>query len=97
MGTGDSILSREGQVRDQISVSLPRSVTEKYEVLDTVGKGAFGTVYKVRDTRTKIVYAIKQMEYNENNLKEASVNFKLSRSPPNGAVFLGRDSSWVKR
>lgn len=68
-------MSTEGQVRDQTSVSLPRCVTERYEVLDTIGKGAFGTVYKVRDTRTKIVYAIKQMEYNENNRKEASVKF----------------------
>lgn len=72
------IVSTEGQVRDQTSVSLPRCVTERYEVLDTIGKGAFGTVYKVRDTRTKIVYAIKQMEYNENNRKEVEIQAGLN-------------------
>ena len=78
MGTGESsLLSKEDQLRGQTSISFPPSVAERYEILTPVGKGAFGTVYKVRDTKTKIIYAMKQMEYNENNRKEVSVNLLL--------------------
>ena len=52
--------------------TLPDEFTERFEVLETVGKGSFGYVYKVRDTKTKAIYAAKHLEYNVSNMKEAS-------------------------
>lgn len=77
MGTSESVSSREHQQLDTTCATLPRCVTEQYEVLSTVGKGAFGTVYKVRDTRTKIIFALKQMEYNDSNRKEVEIQAGL--------------------
>ena len=58
------------QEKEQVDSSLPPKFTEKYEVIGKLGRGSFGHVYKVRDPRTKAVYAAKQVEYNESNMKE---------------------------
>lgn len=62
--------------------SLPPQFTGRYEVVQKIGKGAFGSVYKVRDRRTRGLYAAKHVEYNESNRKEvrrASVSSVLTR------------------
>ena len=51
--------------------SLPEDFTERFEVLEEIGKGSFGRVYKVVDVKTKNVYAAKQLKYDTSNLKEA--------------------------
>ena len=58
------------QKKEELDSSLPPKFTEKYEVIGKLGRGSFGHVYKVRDPRTKAVYAAKQVEYNESNMKE---------------------------
>ena len=58
------------QEKEEVDSSLPPKFTEKYEVIGKLGRGSFGHVYKVRDPRTKAVYAAKQVEYNESNMKE---------------------------
>ena len=58
------------QEKEELDHSLPLKFTEKYEVIGKLGRGSFGHVYKVRDPRTKAVYAAKQVEYNESNMKE---------------------------
>ena len=51
---------------------LAEEFTERYEVLGEIGKGSFGRVYKVKDKRTRAVYATKHQLYNESNMKEVS-------------------------
>lgn len=59
--------------REEVDYSLlPVEFTSKYEVISKIGRGSFGSVYKVRDIRTKAVYATKQVEFNESNLHEVS-------------------------
>jgi len=38
--------------------------TEDFEVLDRLGQGAFGKVYKTKLKKTGIIFALKQMEKN---------------------------------
>lgn len=52
--------------------TLPEEFTRRFEVLEEVGKGSFGSVYRVKDTKTKAIYAAKQQEYNNSNMKEVS-------------------------
>ena len=54
------------------SKTLSKEFTYRYEVLDEIGKGSFGRVYKVKDKRTKAIYAAKHQQYNESNMKEVS-------------------------
>lgn len=53
--------------------TLPEEFTRRFEVLEEVGKGSFGSVYRVKDTKTKAIYAAKQQEYNNSNMKEVSL------------------------
>ncbi|XP_039478024.1 serine/threonine-protein kinase PAK 5-like [Oreochromis aureus] len=44
--------------------------TSEFEPLERLGKGAFGSVYKVRDKKLKIEYAVKVGCYKEKSLRE---------------------------
>ena len=75
MGNSTSDLeSTDGQAQSQseevASLQLPPEFSVKYEVLSSVGKGGFGNVYKIRDIRTKAVYAVKILPLNESNQRE---------------------------
>ena len=61
---------RKPEVEKEVSPSLPPEFTEKYQLIGLIGKGAFGSVYKVRDLKTKAIYAVKHLEYNDNNRRE---------------------------
>lgn len=52
-------------------VHLPDELTRRFEVVDEIGKGSFGCVYKVKDTKTKGLYAAKHLQYSSSNMKEA--------------------------
>ncbi len=54
------------------NLQLPSEFSDKYNVLASVGKGGFGSVYKVRDIRTKAVYAVKVLALNESNQREVT-------------------------
>lgn len=41
---------------------LPQELTSKYDVVNKIGEGSFGSVYKVRNIRTRVVYAAKCVE-----------------------------------
>ncbi|GKT32900.1 Kinase, NEK [Aduncisulcus paluster] len=45
-------------------------IAGKYEELETLGRGTYGTVYKVECTRTKRIYACKSINYGRMNDKE---------------------------
>ncbi len=55
------------------NLQLPAEFSDKYEVLSCIGKGGFGSVYKVRDIRTKAVYAVKILALNESNQREVCI------------------------
>jgi len=38
-----------------------------FQILEKLGQGSFGTVYKVRDTLTSQVFVMKQIPINEND------------------------------
>lgn len=81
MGQGESVEGIDGghgggEEKEKIPVSvrtLPEEFTRRFEVLEEVGKGSYGYVYKVKDTKTKAIYAAKHLEYNSSNMKEASL------------------------
>ena len=75
---GPRRLPQEGE---EVDHPLSYQLTQKYEVIGRIGKGTFGSVYKVRDLRTKAVYAAKQVDYNESNQKEVGVSVNSSLRP----------------
>ena len=40
-------------------------ITDNYEIIRCIGKGAFGKVYKVYDAREKKYIAVKVVEYKD--------------------------------
>ena len=65
-----------------LNATLPEEFTSRFEVLEEVGKGSFGRVYRVRDRKTKAVYAAKRQKCNDSNLKEVSACFKNVTTAP---------------
>ena len=55
---------------DVANLQLPSEFSDKYQVMSSIGKGGFGNVYKVRDIKTKAVYAVKVLSLNDSNQKE---------------------------
>ncbi|MBX3150317.1 protein kinase [Candidatus Obscuribacterales bacterium] len=43
---------------------LPECIDERFDVIETLGKGGMGTVYKVRDRETNSVFALKLLHQN---------------------------------
>ena len=89
MGNGTSDLdSTDGRPpspsKEEVdSLQLPSEFSQKYEVLSSVGKGGFGSVYKVRDIKTKAVYAVKILSLTESNQREVRIAvIALSRLLP---------------
>lgn len=52
---------------------LPPQFNEKYELESKIGHGGFGSVYKVKERKTKLIFAAKIFENNENNSQEVSI------------------------
>ena len=67
--------------RSESAKTLPEEFTRRFEVLEEIGKGSFGCVYKVKDTKTKGIYASKHLEYNSSNMKEVSLEHLLLAYP----------------
>ena len=40
----------------------------EYRVLDEIGKGSFGTVYKIERKQDKLIYAMKKVAYNSSQI-----------------------------
>ncbi|XP_064405807.1 probable serine/threonine-protein kinase nek2 [Halichondria panicea] len=74
---GQAQSQSQGVSQDVASLQLPPEFSVKYEVLSSVGKGGFGNVYKIRDIRTKAVYAVKILPLNESNLREVELQAKI--------------------
>ena len=53
---------------------LSPQFNEKYELVSKIGHGGFGSVYKVIEKRTKLIFAAKIFENNENNSQEVSAH-----------------------
>lgn len=57
----------------RVSLSqLPVELTSKYEVLNKIGSGSFGSVFKVRNAKTRVMYAAKHVEVKDNTATEVS-------------------------
>lgn len=46
------------------------NVSEHYKILEKVGRGTYGTVYKVRGLKDNKFYAIKKLENNDVKLQQ---------------------------
>lgn len=71
-------LSQDGE---EVDFPFPAEFAMKYEVIKRIGKGTFGSVYKVRDLKTKTLYAAKQVDFNESNQKEVKITIQHLSSP----------------
>ncbi|KAI4314070.1 hypothetical protein L6164_027012 [Bauhinia variegata] len=69
-GSSQNEVSRQSIAAKMSSSSIPESVTRedpttKYELLNELGKGSYGSVYKARDLRTSEMVAIKVISLTE--------------------------------
>lgn len=90
--------SRQQQPRKISSSSIPESVTKedpssKYELLNELGKGSYGAVYKARDIRTSELVAIKVISLceGEEGYEEIRGEIEMLQqcSHPNVVRYLG--------
>ena len=58
--------SRVDELRE-LNANLPAEFSSKYQAMCKIGSGSFGSVYKVRDQRTKAVYAAKMVDLHHHN------------------------------
>lgn len=66
----------------QLNANLPSEFSSKYEAVSKIGSGSFGSVYKVRDHRTKAVYAAKMVDlYQHNTQSEVSTGLSHMCQP----------------
>lgn len=72
-GQTSSQSSSEQNQDDVANLQLPSEFSSKYQVISSIGKGGFGNVYKVRDLKTKAVYAVKVLKLNDSNQKEVGL------------------------
>ncbi len=65
--------ARKAAGQDSFDVSkLPVELTSKYEVLEKIGSGSFGSVFKVRRMESRVLYAAKYVESKDNTTTEVS-------------------------
>ena len=60
---------------------LPEELTSKYEVIDKIGTGSFGAVYKFRDRKTRSMWAAKYVESKESTVAEVRLVTVTSLKP----------------
>ena len=60
----------------QASEEIDRSVTRKYEVVQKLGKGAYGIVWRATDKRTKDIVALKKIFDAFQNSTDAQRTFR---------------------
>ena len=78
-----SVDPKDEKFSDPSWPALPTKCTDKYELLERIGKGAFGWVYKIRDKQTRAIYAAKQLANTANNKKEVRLQVQvISSSAP---------------
>ena len=58
---------------------LPPELTSKYEVLEKIGSGSFGSVYKVRRLDSRVLYAAKYVETKDSTATEVSWSVVCSK------------------
>ena len=63
---GDGDLERGRKRRTSMDTShLPKELTSKYEVLEKIGSGSFGSVYRVKNSKTGGIFAAKYADTRE--------------------------------
>jgi len=66
------------QLNMRILFSRPRSTTE-FLILDVIGKGGFGVVYRAHNLLDGVQYALKKIRLTPNELLESSENYARLR------------------
>lgn len=97
-GSGSSLGDEARQLTKMSSSSIPESVTKedpttKYELLNELGKGSYGAVYKARDLKTSELVAIKVISLceGEEGYEEIRGEIEMLQqcSHPNVVRYLG--------
>ncbi|KAJ4959679.1 hypothetical protein NE237_019589 [Protea cynaroides] len=100
--------SRQQQLRKMSVSSIPESITRedpssKYELLNELGKGSYGAVYKARDLKTSELVAIKVISLSEGEEGYEEIRGEIEMlqqcSHPNVVRYLGsyqgEDYLWI--
>ncbi|PON79712.1 Serine/threonine protein kinase [Parasponia andersonii] len=97
-GSGSSQGDEPRQLNKMSSSSIPESVTRedpttKYELLNELGKGSYGAVYKARDLKTSELVAIKVISLSEGEEGYEEIRGEIEMlqqcSHPNVVRYLG--------
>ena len=86
--TKDEVKTKIALERLVDTLMKPEDVKQRYEIQETIGKGGFGVVSKVRDLTTGALYAMKKLPFDSDgkcneNLKREIFNIIKMRSHDN--------------
>ena len=86
--TRDTVKAKKALQRLVETLLKPEDVTKRYEIQETIGKGGFGVVSKVRELATGALYAMKKLPFDNEgksneNIKREIFNIIEMRSHDN--------------
>ena len=70
MAGSDGKEGKDGKAGKPSTLIRMYNVGEHYEILDKVGRGTYGSVFKARGLKDGREYAIKKLENNESKLQQ---------------------------
>ena len=68
--------------------SFPDSITEKYQILQEMGRGAFSTVYKIQSKSDNKIYCLKKLNLKKTTDKNNEINILSKLSHPNLVKYI---------
>ena len=79
--------------------TFPDIVKERYHIVRKIGKGAFGSVYEVRDKRSNAKFAMKKLAHSNkgNEVRHLRIHNVMLITSLTIANFEGSSSSWLRR
>ena len=68
--------------------SFPNSITDNYQVIQELGRGAFSTIYKVQSKIDNKIYCLKKINLKKTNDKTNEINILSQLSHPNLVKYI---------
>ena len=68
--------------------SFPESITNKYQILEEMGRGSFSTVYKIKSKIDNKIYCLKKLNLKKTTNKTNEITILSKLSHPNLVKYI---------